>query len=106
VLAEHYTQVRCGLVTTVETVRFEPPSHIHFRLVRGPVPYVVEQFELREAAEGTALEYRGDLGTDLWWLGRWWGGRVAKQWNRAVEASLQDVKSAAEARAARRSPPE
>jgi hypothetical protein len=101
VLAEHYTQVRCGVVTTTETVRFEPPSRIHFRLVRGPVPYVVEQFELHEADEGTELEYRGDLGTDLWWLGRWWGGRVARQWNRAVRASLEEIKSAAEARAAR-----
>jgi hypothetical protein len=101
VLAEHYTQVRCGAVTTVETVRFEPPSRIHFRLVRGPVRYVVEQFELHEAGEETELEYRGDLGTDLWRLGRWWGGRVAKQWNRAVRASLDEIKSAAEARAAR-----
>jgi hypothetical protein len=102
VLAEHYTQVRCGIVTTVETVRFERPSRVHFRLVRGPVPFVVELFELSETEEETELEYRGELGTDFWWLGRWWGGRVAKQWNRAVQASLDEIKSAAEARAARR----
>jgi hypothetical protein len=102
VLAEHYTEVRCGVVTTVETVRFERPSRVHFRLVRGPIPHVVEQFELSETDEETELEYRGELGTDFWGLGRWWGRRVARQWDRAVQASLEEIKSAAEARAARR----
>jgi hypothetical protein len=102
VLAEHYTEARCGVVTTVETVRFEAPSRVHFRLVRGPVPHVVEQFDLSETDEETELEYRGELGTDFWWLGRWWGGRVARQWDRAVQSSLEEIKSAAEARAARR----
>ena len=38
VLAAHFTQVKCGVTSTVETVRFEQPERIHFRLVRGPVP--------------------------------------------------------------------
>jgi len=42
VLAAHRTPVSGGLVTTtLETVRFERPERIHFRLVRGPVPFVV-----------------------------------------------------------------
>ena len=45
VLAAHFTPLggRLGLVAqTVETVRFTRPERVDFRLVRGPVPYVVE----------------------------------------------------------------
>lgn len=102
VLAAHFTDVGGFVATTVETVRFEPPSSVHFRLVRGPVPHVVEQFLLHETAEGTELEYRGELGTDLWALGRWWGDAVARRWEAAVRTSLETVKVEAERRAARR----
>jgi hypothetical protein len=101
VLAAHFTRVRRFVATTVETVRFEPPSQVHFRLVRGPVPHVVEQFVLQDTEQGTELEYRGELGTDLWALGRWWGTRVAEQWEAAVRTSLEAVKVEAERRAAR-----
>lgn len=101
VLAAHFTEVGPLVATTVETVRFEPPSAVHFRLVRGPVPHVVEQFLLHETAEGTELEYRGELGTDLWTLGRWWGAAVARMWEAAVRASLAAVKLEAERRAQR-----
>jgi hypothetical protein len=37
VLAAHFTPVKCGVTTTLETVRFERPNRIDFRLVRGPV---------------------------------------------------------------------
>jgi hypothetical protein len=101
VLAEHFTEVRrLVTTTTVETVRFEPPSLIHFRLVRGPVPHVLEQFLLRETPEGTELAYQGELGTDLWALGAWWGARVARRWDAAVQGSLEGVKLEAERRAA------
>lgn len=101
VLAAHFTQTRGFVTTTVETVRFERPSHIHFRLVRGPVPHVEEQFLLRETAAGTELEYLGELGSDLWGLGRWWGTTVARRWEAAVESSLEAVKLEAERRASR-----
>jgi len=49
VLARHFTPLSAGLTaTTVETVRFERPERVAFRLVRGPVPHVLETFELRE----------------------------------------------------------
>jgi hypothetical protein len=99
VLAEHFTPVGDHVATTVETVRFERPSHVHFRLVRGPVPHVVEQFSLAETAEGTELEYTGELGADLWALGRWWGSRVARRWEAAVRESLAAVAAEAERRA-------
>jgi hypothetical protein len=101
VLAAHFTEGSGFVATTVETVRFEPPSRIHFRLVRGPVPHVVEQFLLLESAEGTELDYGGELGADLWALGRWWGERVARRWEAAVSSSLEAVKAEAERRAAR-----
>jgi hypothetical protein len=86
----------------VETVRFERPERVHFRLVRGPVPHVVEQFELREDPGGTELEYRGQLGTDLWTLGELWGVAVARTWERTVESSLRDIRDEAERLAAKR----
>jgi hypothetical protein len=96
VLAAHFTHVGPLIATTVETVRFEPPSSIHFRLVRGPVPHVVEQFLLHETPQGTELEYRGELGTDLWTLGRWWGAAIARKWEATVHSSLEKVKLEAE----------
>jgi hypothetical protein len=104
VLAAHRTRVRGITVVTVETVRFTPPERVDFRLVRGPVVHVVERFELRASGEaGTELSYDGELGSDLWCLGRWWGKRVARTWTAVVEASLKKIRSAAEERAAARS---
>jgi hypothetical protein len=103
VLAAHFTEVRGGLTaTTLETVRFERPDRVVFRLVRGPVPYLAEAFELHDAGEGTELQWSGELGTDLWALGGWWGSRVGKAWEAAVRSSLESVRAEAE-RQARRS---
>ena len=100
-LAAHRTAAGALTATTVETVRFERPERIHFRLVRGPVPHVVEQFVLDEADGGTRLVWEGELGTDLWGLGAWWGARVARVWERAVRSSLESVRAEAERRATR-----
>lgn len=99
VLAAHFTPIRCGVATTVETVRFRHPERVDFRVVRGPVPHVVESFVLAEAAEETELTWRGELGTDLWAAGSWWGSRVAGAWEQAVRASIEDVRREAERRA-------
>jgi hypothetical protein len=97
VLAAHHTALSFGQrATTVETVRFERPERIAFRLVRGPVPHVVETFALTETAEGTELLYTGELGTDLWGLGARWGDLVAKSWERTVAASLAGAREEAE----------
>ncbi len=101
VLAAHRTEVSRRLTAvTVETVRLARPERIDFRLVRGPVPHVVEYFQLStDATGGTELEYRGELGTDGWAIGAWWGRLVARAWERAVESSLAAVKAEAERRA-------
>jgi hypothetical protein len=101
VLAVHRTPVREGLVaTTVETVRFERPGAIYFRLLRGPVPHVIEQFELTEDEDATLFHYEGELGVDLWALGRWWGDLVAWRWDAAVRGSVAEITRVAEMRAA------
>lgn len=99
VLAAHFTKVRGLTVTTLETVRFQPPERVDFRLVRGPVPHVVEHFLLRDVGGNTELEYGGELGTDLWGLGRAWGARVAGVWEETVNSSLNAMRIEAERRA-------
>lgn len=101
VLAEHFTPVagRRLRAVTVETVRFSRPGRIDFRLIRGPVPEVTESFVLSGHASGTRLVYEGQLGTDLWRLGQWWGAAVAARWEATVAASLAAVKEEAERRA-------
>lgn len=102
VLAAHFTPVAGGRLTavTVETVRFTRPSRVDFRLVRGPVPYVLESFVLSEHETGTRLVYEGELGTDLWGVGQRWGQLVAGRWEETVAASLASVKKEAERRSA------
>ncbi len=100
VLAAHYTPIRGSLrATTVETVHFSRPERVDFRLVRGPVPHVVETFWLTEQGEATLLRYEGELGTDLWGLGSRWGDIVAKRWQAVVEESFAAVILEAERRA-------
>lgn len=102
VLAAHRTRVGGGLTAvTVETVTLDPPHRIGFRLVRGPVPYVVETFTFEETYGGTLLGYAGWLGTDLGALGESWGRVVARTWVATVQRSLDDIKTEAERRAQR-----
>jgi hypothetical protein len=98
-LAAHFTGVGRLTTTTVETVRFERPHRVSFRLLRGPVPHVIETYELSAAAGGTEFVYSGELGTDGWRLGQWWGDRVAAPWERAVAASVDSIQAEAERRA-------
>lgn len=102
VLAAHHTPVGKRLTAvTVETVTFDPPQRIGFRLVKGPVPLVTESFTLETTETGTRLIYAGELGTDLGWLGERWGDLVTRSWTRAVDASLATVKTESERRATR-----
>jgi hypothetical protein len=99
VLAAHYTPIRGRLkATTVETVRFTRPERVDFRLVRGPVPEVVETFRLTERGDSTILAYDGEMTTDLWALGRRWGNVVAARWEAVVAESFAAIKAEAERR--------
>jgi hypothetical protein len=97
VLAAHFTPIGRRLrATTIETVRFERPHRVSFRLLRGPVPEVVESFTLEEANGETGLEYRGTVATDLWALGDRWGRVVARRWEDAVTRTLDSVQAEAQ----------
>jgi hypothetical protein len=99
VLAAHRTPAGRRLTAvTLETVRFTPGERIDFRLVRGPVPHVVETFLVTGTDSGCRLDYVGELGTDFAGLGAWWGRIVARQWRSAVKASMRAVKAEAERR--------
>jgi hypothetical protein len=99
VLAAHHTLVRRAIATTLETVRFDRPARVEFRLVRGPVPHLAESFQLRPEEGGTELTWEGELGTDFWAFGRRWGQLVASKWEEAVQQSLDAVAAEAERRA-------
>jgi len=101
VLAEHYTPVHHGRITaaTLETVTFDRPHSIGFRLVRGPVPCLTEEFTLAEDDGATRLEYSGELGTDFGIAGQWWADRVAAAWEAAVRSSFNSIRTEAERRA-------
>ncbi|MDA8117073.1 MAG: SRPBCC family protein [Actinomycetota bacterium] len=102
VLAEHYTPATFGIVTTtLETVRFERPERLHFRLLRGPVPHGEEIFELFDEGGRTRFHYSGWLEADLGPAGAAWARAVARHWNRKVRDSVAAVKEEAERRASR-----
>jgi hypothetical protein len=102
-VATHRTKLPWMDAVTVEVVRFEPPARVTFRLLRGPVPHVLEEFALDQQESATLLGYRGELGADLWLLGRIYGGKVVRPvWERTVAASLDQIKQGAEQRAAAR----
>ena len=60
---------------------------------------MVETYTLGATGEGTRFVYNGELGTDGWSVGQWWGDRVAGPWERAVAKSLDSIQAEAERRA-------
>jgi hypothetical protein len=102
VIASHRSQLAGYTAETLEAVRFERPSRISFRHLRGPVPHAVESFELFDEPDGTRLEYHGEVGLDWWfvgrWAARWW---VVPAWDRVVASSLDTSKHGVEELAAR-----
>jgi hypothetical protein len=105
VVAAHYTRVHFYTARTVETVEFDRPGRVNFRLLAGPVPHAVEHFVLHETGGVTQLRYGGELGIDFFFLGRLAGRYwVRAQWERAVREHLDEVKERAEHLAARLAP--
>ena len=64
----------------------------------------LESFVLEPAEGGCRLTWQGELGTDLWALGSWWGTRVGRSWERAVRVSMPPVVAEAERRAGSKMP--
>jgi hypothetical protein len=86
---------------TLETVCFDRPNRVSFRLVRGPVPYVTEEFALTEQVGATVLAYAVEMG-DFGRAGQWWADRVATAWEAAVRRSFAGIKAEAKRRAGAR----
>lgn len=97
VLARHEAPMWAGLATrTVELLRFTAPDRVDVRLLRGPVPHVVEEFVLSDHGLTTRVEYAGELATDLWAVGALWGAVVARRRENVVAQALVAVKAEAE----------
>lgn len=100
VVADHYTPILGGrfVVTTRETVAFERPHRIAFRLLHGPVASVEEEYLLEASQSGTSFSYHGTLGSDLPIVGGWWARTNARTWTEVVRASLAEVTAEAQRR--------
>lgn len=101
VVADHFTPIFAGrlIATTRETVGFERPHRITFRLLSGPVAAVAEEYLLDPEGEGqTRFTYRGELGSNLPVLGGQWAARNARIWNAVVRHSLEEIAAEAERR--------
>src|SRR3954451_6202911 len=100
VVAAHYTPLGHRLTaTTVETVRFERPHRVSFRLLRGPVPHVTETSTLTPSSDGTDFTYVGEIGADFWNLGPWRINLVCERLGHTVEAALTGIIQEADRRA-------
>lgn len=103
VVAKHSTRLSLFTSSTVESVRFETPERISFRLLRGLAPSVAEAFTFEETDAGTVMSYRGELAMDFWILGHVSGRFLVKPtWEKVVRRHLGEVKAMSEERARRR----
>jgi len=93
VVADHYTPILGGkfIVTTRETVYFEPPTRVTFRLLSGPVAAVDEEYVLAATDSGTTFTYQGTLASNLPILGAWWARTNARTWTAVVRASIEEI---------------
>jgi hypothetical protein len=102
VVADHFTPLLGGrlIATTRETVAFEFPRRIAFRLLSGPVAGVQEEYLLEPAEDGTRFTYQGSLWSNLRVGAAPWARLNARTWTDVVSASLSDIATEAERRAA------
>lgn len=105
-IAEFVTHSGKKVYTTLEEVTLHPPDRITYRHLEGPLPYVWEEIELKdadmEAGRGkTLLLYSGEFRTKSL-LGYLLGPLYIKPlFDRLAREHLQELKEAAESRAAR-----
>ncbi len=98
-IVEFTTPVFGRTVRTLEEVMFLPPDRITYRLLRGPLPGVHEEFRLEPADGGTVLYYSGGFQAHGPWPRTVFDRLVVPRiYRRAVWKSMQDIKRAAEDR--------
>lgn len=93
VVADHYTPILRGkfIVTTRETVYFESPTRVKFRLLSGPVATVDEEYLLDATDSGAKFTYQGTLTSNLPILGAWWARTNARAWTAVVRTSIEEI---------------
>ena len=103
-VVEFRTRAGFFTYTTLEEVTLYPPERIEFRHLAGPLAYAVEEFAFHAVTERrTELTHSGEF---VWsrfpFFGRL-GGLIYTRpvFERAIAAHMAQIKSAAEARAAR-----
>lgn len=101
-IVDFETQLGDKKLVTRERIRLDPPRRIEYEWLDGPLPYVVEEIEIRPEGANSRLIYRGEYATAR---GPWrclvgiiWVYRV---FNRLVREHLEEAKRLAEERAAR-----
>ena len=98
-IVEFTTRVMGRTVKTLEEVRFHAPDRISYRLLKGPIPAVEEEFRVEPDGERTVLRYRGTFTAhSAWWRGGFDRIVVPRIYRRAVWASMVQIKLAAEER--------
>lgn len=98
-IVEFTTRVLGRTVRTVEEVGFHPPGRITYRLLKGPLPLVEEEFLIEPAGEKTRLRYHGTFTPHQpWWRAAFDRLVVPRIYRKAVWASMKQVKLAAEER--------
>ena len=103
-VAEFRTRAGFFTYTTLEEVMLHPPERIEFRHLEGPLAYAAEEFVFRAVAERlTELTHSGEFVWSGFPLFGRLGGLIYTRpvFERAIAAHMAQVKSAAEARAAR-----
>ncbi len=101
-IVEFTTRLLGRTIRTEEEVTLEPPGRIHYRLLRGPLPEVEEDFAIEGAGSPSTLRYTGwyqpHPGRLRGWLDR---AVVPAAYRRAVWTSMRQVKQLSEARQSR-----
>lgn len=102
IVAEFVTKAGKRTVTTLEEVTLYPTDRITYRHLQGPIHYVSEEFTFNEVDGDMELAYKGEFDLNIpilgWFIGRFY---VKPMFDRLIKEHMEEIKEAAEARAAR-----
>lgn len=98
-IVEFTTTVFGREVRTLEEVGFHAPERITYRLIKGPLPAVDEEFLVQPNGDGSLLRYRGTFQPHRPWARTIFDRLVVPRiYRKAVWSSMLQIKQAAEAR--------
>ena len=101
---EFQTKALFATYTTVEVVNLYPPERITFEHLSGPLHYAKEEFRFEDVGKRqTELTHSGEFIWSRFPIFGWFGGIMYTRpvFERTIVKHLEQVKQAAEARAAR-----